>query len=157
MTGKFRTFSLALWALLPVLSIPSSYADETASKEIQWHSDVRVATKMAKEQNKPLLIYVTSDDCFYCRKMERQTWPDEAVVRAVDAHFVALKLTPENHLQVIRNLNVPAFPATLLLNSQLKHQQSAVGLQSAQEVTRMLGTLLPTQTQSAVRPVEYRP
>ena len=152
-----RMFSLVLWALLPALSISSLQADENAPNTIQWHSDVRVATKMAKEQDKPLLIYVTSDDCFYCRKMERQTWPDAGVVRAVDSHFIALKLTPQHHAQVIRNLNVPAFPATLLLNSQLKHQQSAVGLQSAQEMTRMLGALLPTQTQSAVRPVEYRP
>lgn len=75
--------------------------------------------------------------------MERQTWSHSQVVHVVNGKYVALKLTPERHPQLVERLKVQAFPTTLLLSSKLVYHSGVVGFQSPREMTEYLQHLPP--------------
>ena len=56
------------------------------------HNDYAGALKLAKEQNKPLLIDFTGWACVNCRKMEEQVWPDPVVDSLMRKEFIVVSL-----------------------------------------------------------------
>jgi len=55
-------------------------------------NDYDKALKMAKEQNKPLLLDFTGWACVNCRKMEENVWPNEAVKQLIEENFILVSL-----------------------------------------------------------------
>lgn len=56
------------------------------------HNDYKGALKLAKEQNKPLLIDFTGWACVNCRRMEDKIWPDKVVDSLMRNEFVVVSL-----------------------------------------------------------------
>jgi thiol:disulfide interchange protein DsbD len=56
------------------------------------HNDYEGALKLAKEQNKPLLIDFTGWACVNCRRMEENAWPDPIVDSLMRKEFVVVSL-----------------------------------------------------------------
>lgn len=145
-------WGIALSAVLLGNSLHSVSADEAFQSKINWLGDPRLATQIAREHDLPVLVYVTSSDCFHCRKMERQTWSHAQVIGAVNGRYVALKLTPERHPDLVQRLKVQAFPTTFVLNAQLKYHAGAIGFQSPGEMTQLL-----KQRPASVARLDYWP
>ena len=55
-------------------------------------NDYELALKLAKEQNKPLLIDFTGWACVNCRRMEENVWIDPEVERIMKEKFVVMSL-----------------------------------------------------------------
>ncbi|MBS0261112.1 MAG: thioredoxin family protein [Planctomycetes bacterium] len=90
----------------------SARADEVA---VKWQPTVKAAVNLAQREERPLLVYVTSVHCTYCRKLERTTWADPKVMRALDADFVSIKLDAAKHQKFVDRMGISAYPTTLLL------------------------------------------
>ncbi len=56
------------------------------------HNDYEGALKLAKEQNKPVLIDFTGWACVNCRRMEEKAWPDKVVDSLMRNEFVVVSL-----------------------------------------------------------------
>lgn len=56
------------------------------------HNDYKGALKLAKEQNKPLLIDFTGWACVNCRRMEDKIWPDKVVDSLMRNEFIVVSL-----------------------------------------------------------------
>ena len=56
------------------------------------HNDYEKALKLAKEQNKPVLIDFTGWACVNCRRMEEKVWPDKTVDSLMRNEFVVVSL-----------------------------------------------------------------
>lgn len=56
------------------------------------HNDYEGALKLAKEQNKPLLIDFTGWACVNCRRMEEKAWPDYEVDSLMRKEFIVVSL-----------------------------------------------------------------
>ena len=56
------------------------------------HNDYAGALKLAKEQNKPLLIDFTGWACVNCRRMEEKVWPNEVVDSLMRKEFIVVSL-----------------------------------------------------------------
>ena len=125
-------------------------AQQAQPESIDWQDDAEAAVQMAKNDKRPLLVYVTAADCLHCRTMEKRTWRNAAVVRAVEENYVPLRLTAEKHGKSIRQLNVQAFPTTILLTSQIKIHNAAVGMLSPDELSQLLSRGPATVAQQPV-------
>lgn len=55
-------------------------------------NDYEAALKLAKEQNKPILIDFTGWACVNCRKMEENVWPDERVKTLIEGDYILVSL-----------------------------------------------------------------
>lgn len=56
------------------------------------HNDYEGALRLAKEQNKPLLIDFTGWACVNCRRMEEKVWPNKIVDSLFRNHFIVVSL-----------------------------------------------------------------
>lgn len=56
------------------------------------HNDYEKALKLAKEQNKPVLIDFTGWACVNCRRMEEKVWPDKTVDSLMRNEFIVVSL-----------------------------------------------------------------
>ena len=56
------------------------------------HNDYIGALKLAKEQNKPILIDFTGWACVNCRRMEEKVWPDAVVDSLMRNEFIVISL-----------------------------------------------------------------
>lgn len=77
--------------------------DAAKGVEANVVNDYEKALKMAKEQNKPILIDFTGWACVNCRKMEENVWPTEEVKTLIEKEYILVslyvddrKLLPEN-------------------------------------------------------------
>ena len=76
---------------------PRTYSIYTIDKEKSgifepMHNDYEGALKLAKEQNKPVLIDFTGWACVNCRRMEEKVWPDPVVDSLMRNEFIVVSL-----------------------------------------------------------------
>lgn len=109
----------------------STFAQERAAaavaKTVRWTEDVPTALKQRRETGRPLIVYVTADYCGYCRKMERDTWSDQAVSRRIQSEFVALKLDAEQNEDLVAKLGIKGLPATIIFDANGQRVQTLSG------------------------------
>ncbi len=72
------------------------------AEEIEWYS-MEEAQQLAEEQDKKVLVYAEASWCGYCKKMEKEVFPREEVVQAMDKFFLPVKLDIESSEKLVFN------------------------------------------------------
>jgi len=106
-----------------------------------WHSDITSAWRQAKQLERPILIYVASNTCTYCRKMERGTLDDPNVQTQVRDRFVGVSINSSNQPQIARSLRVRAYPTTIVYGHNGKLLASRHGYLGPHEFQRLLKSI----------------
>lgn len=70
------TMALSLWAA-----------------EIDWAHSYAEAQERAKNENKNILLLITTETCRWCRRLESTTLQDDAVIKRINAEYVAVHVT----------------------------------------------------------------
>ena len=108
--------------LLTILILLSSglFAD------IPWQKDIPTAMKMAKEQNKKVMLYVEGRHCGWCTKMKRRTLANAEVQQKLNS-FILVKVFKEN-AKAIKNLPQVRFvPTVFFLTPQKEIIETVTG------------------------------
>jgi len=100
-----------LWLLGPV-----AMASDAA--KVSWHTDVPTAWKVTQEQGRPLLVFVTRGDCYYCSQMKDRTYNNVAVAMAINQSFVPLVLDGAGQSALLKELKVTSYPSTFVISPQ---------------------------------------
>ena len=100
-----------------------SVASETArpaagSAQVAWHDDLNEAWQSTQRDGRPLLVFVTRDNCYYCTKMKDRTYASPTIAASVRGSFVPLMLDGSRSSALLRELNVRAFPSTFVISPQ---------------------------------------
>lgn len=120
------SFPFLLAAALPLALVVSAegqfpwFGSKAEEPTIEWIDDPAEALTAARQSGKPVLAYVTSANCGYCRKMERETWAEPEVARLVERGFVPLRLHADKHPDEVAALRVRAYPTTVLITAEGK-------------------------------------
>lgn len=112
-----REFPVRRGTLASVV-IATSMTFQSASvlaEEIAWTTDVRTAWQTAQAANRPLLLFVTSSHCDYCRKMQSDTLASPAVARSVEDSYVPVMVNADSSAGLAAQLKVSGVPTTLLV------------------------------------------
>lgn len=80
--------------LIFILIIGFSIANTKAQEKINWLS-FEDAIAANKKTPKPILIDVYTDWCGYCKKMDRTTYANKTIIKAINNNFYAVKLDGE--------------------------------------------------------------
>lgn len=118
---------LILLAPLAMLATPVAFAAEG----IAWQSDVEAAWKRACEEDRPLLIFISTSGCRYCKMMQNISFADSGVAQVVQNGYIAASVDAKNVAWLIRDQEVTSYPTTLVI------------LPSADIVDRIKGYLKP--------------
>jgi thioredoxin-related protein len=96
------------------------------SQPIRW-LDSKAARTAMRENARPLLVYVTSRHCGYCRKMERDTWAEGHVTAAVNAGFFPVRVNADAEPSLVESLGVQAYPTTMVFSPAGTHILTLTG------------------------------
>lgn len=124
---------------------------ETPAPAIEWVEDPAEAIAEARRTGKPILAYLTSDHCGYCKKMEKETWSQPAIGRLVARGFVPLKLHAKDHPEEVAALKVKAFPTTVLISPQGKAFAGKPGFMEPLELAQLLKPALEQREVASIR------
>ncbi len=61
-------------------------------KEYGYENDYNKALQKAQKLNKPIMMILSTQNCAWCRKLERQTLKKDMINKIVSAHFIPLTL-----------------------------------------------------------------
>lgn len=99
---------------LSVKAQESQEAQEPKTDAIEWHRDIDEAKKIAQDTGRPLLIFVTMQNCKYCTEMKQTTLVDPEMIKDTNESFVATYLDESQNRELVRSLGIRSFPTTLL-------------------------------------------
>lgn len=110
---KFRLlFFLFIWGSLASL--------KPAGELVIWE-DFNAGYQKARKQKKLVFIDTYTHWCWYCKKMDRETFADPNVIRKIKENFIAIKFNPE--IDTLRySLDGKEYSGMQLLNTLSNHQ-----------------------------------
>ncbi len=77
-----------------MLLLFGSFASEKKTEELKW-LDWNTGYPLAKKQNKIILVDAYTDWCGWCKKMDRDTYTNEEIIKEINKNFVVIKFNPE--------------------------------------------------------------
>lgn len=96
--------------------IYAAHIDEFAA-EVNYLRNYEVAIKTAKKQNKIVMLVVVGDYCPWCKKFERKTLKDSAVMAKVDESFVGIVIDKyKDKGKYPQEFSAPLIPAVFFIN-----------------------------------------
>jgi len=87
---------LGLFFMSAALFVSSftSNSDSINSSEIKWMS-FQEGYDLAVKEKKMIVVDMYTEWCGWCKRMDKTTFSDSAVISLVNANFVAIKFNPE--------------------------------------------------------------
>lgn len=103
-----------------------------------WLRSVDDAGMMAAQSGKMIVVSVGAEWCHYCKKMDRETWPDRRVQQVLRKNYLPLKLNDQQHSEYLAMLKVTAFPTTLIFTPDRKFLTKVEGFLSPDKMAKLL-------------------
>jgi uncharacterized protein YyaL (SSP411 family) len=85
-----KNILLAFTLMLLFVSF-SSFNDSAELKWLDWNTGY----PLAKKQNKIILVDAYTDWCGWCKKMDRDTYTNSDIIKALNKDFIVIKFNPE--------------------------------------------------------------
>ncbi|MCP5464230.1 MAG: thioredoxin domain-containing protein [Deltaproteobacteria bacterium] len=73
----------------------SPYLKQHASNPVDWHPWGEEALRLAREQNKPLLVSIGYSSCHWCHVMEHESFANPDIAALMNRYFVNIKIDRE--------------------------------------------------------------
>jgi uncharacterized protein YyaL (SSP411 family) len=83
---------------------------------VAWHRDVQDAWNAARQQGRPMLVFVTRGDCYYCTQMKDRTYANATVAGIINQSFVPLVLDGGQNSPLAKLLGVTRYPTTVVIS-----------------------------------------
>jgi len=128
--------------------------------EVNWLADVESALLDSRSSGRLVLMKFTADWCAYCKKMERTTFADPAVIALVNRDLVPVLIDFDKHQDLAAHLKIQGLPALLLIAPDLRIVERISGYHTAPKLLPKLQSVLaqhqppdkvPTRTASQSR------
>ena len=104
--------AMFLLLILPKLAAASEAAN------VAWNTDVVRAWQQSQQHGRPLLVFVTRENCYYCTQMKDRTYANTVVSGAISQSFVPLVLDGGVSTPLLRDLNITMYPSTFIISPQ---------------------------------------
>ncbi len=83
--------------------------------EIAWQPWTAQSLARAQHEDKPILLSISAVWCHWCHVMDETTYSDEAVIDAINAHFVPIRVDNDERPDVNARYNMGGWPTTAFL------------------------------------------
>lgn len=132
--GKGLPFGLFVW----LIGIVGWTADAPKTASGPWHSDLKTAWETASEQERPLLVFLTTDGCAYCQKMKQTTLRDKGVQADLSARFIPVVLNSKDEPDLVKMLKIRVYPSVVVIEPSGDVVESISGYQTAKQLREKL-------------------
>lgn len=122
-------------------------------QNINWFTLEQANREVKANPKKPILFTIYTDWCGYCKRLDKETFLDPAVVKYVNDHYIAVKFNAEtkdmvnflginytyisgaraNYLAYYLTQGRLSYPATVILDSKGNTEKIVLGYRSAKD------------------------
>ncbi|MGF1578902.1 MAG: DUF255 domain-containing protein [Gemmataceae bacterium] len=128
---------LSLFLLL--LTVASCWPAVGAAQEgIQWRYDYAKARKEAREKGLPLILDFGYPACIWCVRLEKLTFSDPAVSKAMNTQFIPLKINVHQDPTLGQKLQVTTYPTLVFADSDGRILGTMEGFKTAEPFREIL-------------------
>jgi thioredoxin-like negative regulator of GroEL len=117
-----------------------------AAQEVQWRHDYNSARQEAEARGLPLLLDFGTDNCFYCVKLDRETFTDSRVARVLNERFIPLKINASKDPVLAQRLQIQVYPTLILASREGKILERIEGFRDAPQFHESLQRVLAGMT-----------
>lgn len=118
---------------------------------VNWLEDYSEARRKGIETDRPVLLYVTSQDCHFCSKMQSLTFADNQVMRDLQDRFVAAKVHLAADSELGKQLMINIYPTTIIISPQGKILDYVRGYMDPVALQRRMSDAIGAQNSLAAR------
>jgi len=120
---NINRLSLLLLSTLFFLIMSTTLAKTWNYKEntkINWREYNVAAFVEAKKKNKPLYIFVYSNECSWCRKFEKETLEKSKIREILEKEFIPVAINQVDQPGLAKKLGIKLVPGNILLTPDKK-------------------------------------
>ena len=139
-----------LWLFLSVFLAGTVWGDGFTAGN--WTTDADQTWQIAQRDQRPMLLYVTTQNCLYCRKMERDTLSNQKIVHDLQQGFVTVTVLAEKNQALAKKFRVRSFPTTVIVSPKTGVVDYMVGYVGPDEFGRRLDAASRRGTTAAATP-----
>ena len=140
-SGLFLTLQVDRGDTAPPRSTPLNHS------KIQWQRSLKVAQRLAIQQDKPIMIVFGASWCTYCHKLERETLADKRITGVIEREFIPVHLDFDKESKVAKILEVDRLPCTVFLTPQADLLLRSEGFANVKEFHSTLTSVLERQSE----------
>ncbi|MCR9209885.1 MAG: thioredoxin family protein [bacterium] len=128
-----------------VSSLSAAKATRSSATELvsadtpMWHNDFESGWAAARRSGRPMLIFITSEDCRFCDAMKQNTLCDASIRSRLANGFVPIILRPDTNPNILARIPVTTYPTTLLAVPRGTVIAHRVGYQPPDRLHELLG------------------
>lgn len=101
-----------------MLIVLGSAARADEAQTVAWHTELETAWSAACRDSRPLLLFVTRDDCTFCTRMKDRTFSHPGIAAQMRDAFVPLVLDGRADSPLLKELKVACYPSTFVISPQ---------------------------------------
>lgn len=162
--GNKKTLFLGMAGLILLVGLSILLLPVGSSKTdaLVWEEDYQEAFRKAQTRDQPVLVYLYTDWCGYCRRLEQTTFVDPSVIEAMSDRYVWLRLNAETDPEGERlrdRFSVRSYPTVLILDGDGEELDRVGGYVPPDRFGTMVDSLVsgPNSLQSLTRRVQEEP
>jgi thioredoxin-like negative regulator of GroEL len=104
-----RTLTRLIACCSACFLLPAARADAPA-QEVEWRWEYAKARQEALDKNRPLVIDVGTENCFWCKQLDLRTFKDPALVGLLNDRCIPLKVDANRQSTLAEALHVQQYP-----------------------------------------------
>ncbi len=119
---KLKTFGFII--LIAIGSLMATSESLAASNSVKWYSfDEGMA--LGQSQGKKIFMHFWAEWCGYCRRMEKKTFRNPAVIAKLNENFISIKVNYDREKRLVSMFKVRGLPDNWFFSKDhkdIKHQ-----------------------------------
>ena len=124
--------SLLVVGIVLLPSTNNGSTDPTSS--LKWGTDLNQATQVAKDTNKKIFVYFSSDWCAYCTEMDEVTFQNPQVIEKLTQNYVLLKVNVDENAELSQKYQAYSLPTIVILDYNGNEINRIIGYQSPEQL-----------------------
>lgn len=143
-----RRYLTLLFAIVPLalVAVHQLRAQMGAEGPVQWRHNYNDARREAESKGLPLLLDIGTDDCFYCVKLDQETFIDPRVAAMLNSRFIPLKIHAPQQPKLVEVLRVRAYPTLVFAAPDGRILKNIEGFQTATQFQDSMQRVLAGMT-----------
>ena len=133
---RFRSLLRPVTILLSVGVVATLPAEVPTSGN--WKTDANQAWQSAQQEQRLMLLFITTENCLYCRKMEKDTFADQKVAAGIRQNCIPVAVLAENNETLVQKFRVRSYPTTVIISPKSGVVDYIVGYLGPDQFSRRL-------------------
>ena len=116
---------------------------EETTTGIPWQSSLAESWTRAGKENRPILLYFTTKNCYYCAKMLNETLTEKSIVAKIRQDYIPVNVNGTLSPKLVQQLKIRAYPTTVIITPDAKMKARLVGYIGVAELEAELEKVTP--------------